>query len=134
MVRVVGYDQIDLTCFQKLYAFDRGLVDDFDMRARKVPMKPFQIRNKKIAADRIAGADPDLSSRGGGIKQLRLSPSDKMHCRFDVAEQDLPLGSQLNMLGAADKQCLIQFALQSFNRLTDSGLGNKKLFGSFGKT
>ena len=87
-------------------------------------MKPFQIWDKKIAADRIAGTDADLTSRSGSVKQLRF-PADKMHCRFDVAGQDLPLGSQLNMLGAADKQCLIQFALQSFNRLTDSGLGNK---------
>ena len=57
---------------------------------------------------------------GGGIKQLRLSPSDKMHCRFDVAKQCFSFRRQLYPFGASDKQSDSQFLFQYFDRLADS--------------
>ena len=71
-----------------------------------------EIRNEKITADGVAGADADLSPGGGGLHELGLPALDQVHGRLHVAQQDLPLRRQLDPLCAPDEEHLVQLSLQ----------------------
>ena len=97
----------------------------------KFLVEALQIRDKKIAADRITGADADLSSGCGRIHQLGFSALDQIHCWFYMAQQDLTFRGELDSFGTPDEKGLIQLFFQSFDRLAHCRLGDKELLGSF---
>ena len=50
-----------------------------------------------------------------------------------MLEQKFSFRSEEDFFGASDKERVLKLCFQSFDGLTDSGLGNKKLSGSFGE-
>lgn len=130
-VRIVGHDQIDLSGLKQFHTFDGSLVGHLDMCVWKFLVEALQIRDKKIAADRITGADADLSSGCGRIHQLGFSALDQIHCWFYMAQQDLTFRGELDSFGTPDEKGLIQLFFQSFDRLAHCRLGDKELLGSF---
>ena len=115
IVRVIDKNQIHLSVFQKIHAFDGRLVCHLDVRTWKTPVKTLQIRYEKVAADGITCPDPDLTACGGGFQKLVFSSFDQIHGRFHMAQKDLPFRSELDFLCTPDKQDLIQFLFQSLD-------------------
>ena len=128
-VRIIGHDQIYLSGLKQFDALDRSLVCHFDMRVRKFFVEPLQIRDKKIAADRVACTDADLSSGCSRIHQLRLSALDQIHCRLHMAQQNLSFRGELDALRTPDKERLVQLLFQSLDGLAHCGLRDKELLG-----
>ena len=62
-----------------------------------------------------------------------LSLFDQIHGRFNVLEQDLPLGSQLDLFRTADEKRLAQLLFQDLHRLAHSRLGDEQAFGGLGE-
>ena len=84
-----------------------------------------------VAADGVAGPDAQLPPvQGVGLQQLILPPADQVHGRLNVLEQDFPLRGQLDLLGAADEQGLVQLLLQHLDGLAHGGLRDEELLGS----
>ena len=133
VVRVVYDNKIHLSVSQKLRTFHGRLVKHFDMGVWKRFVKPLQVWNEKVTAYRVAGADADLSSCGGGVEELGLPFLDQVHGRFDMAHKDLTFRSQLYFFRAADKKHLVQLAFQRFDGLAHGRLGDEKLLGCLGK-
>ena len=77
---------------------------------------------------RVAGANADLSSGGGGVKKLGLPFLYQVHCRLDMAHEDLAFRGELHFFCAPYKKSLVQLALQRFDGLADRGLRDKKTF------
>ena len=61
-VGIIGENQIHRAVFQKIRAFDRSLIGDFNMDFGILSVKTSQVGDQEIPADRIAGADADLSA------------------------------------------------------------------------
>ena len=77
-----------------------------------------QVRDQKIPADGITGADTELSSaERTGLHNL--SAFDEIHGRFNVTQKNLPLRCQLYLFCAADEKGLVQFLLQYLDGLAD---------------
>ena len=92
-------------------------------------MEFFQIWNKKITADRVAGADTELAAAEGfHIHNLILTADNQVDRRFNMFKQNFAFRRHLYPFGISDKKWLFQLFFQRFDRLTDSGLGNKQLF------
>ena len=90
------------------------------MDVRVFLVETAQVRNKKIPADGITGADTELSSaERTGLQNLHLSAFDEIHGRFNVTQKNLPLRCQLHLFCAADKQRLVQLFLQYLDGLAD---------------
>ena len=62
-LRVVGDDQLSLAVFQKLRTSDGGTVDDLDSYLRMILVETAEIGDEKIAAQSIAGTDPQLTGK-----------------------------------------------------------------------
>ena len=92
-VGMVYHNQINLAIAKKLGAFDRSLIDDFDMCVGKFLVETFQVWNQKIAAYSIACTNSDLSSGRSSIQQLGFAFPDQIHGWFDVAHENLPFRS-----------------------------------------
>ena len=96
------------------------------MGIRKRLVKTFQIRDKKIPANGVAGANADLPAGRRRIQKLCFSALNQMHGRLNVAQKNFPFRGELYPFCTADKKRLIQFAFQCLDGLADCGLGNKK--------
>lgn len=71
-----------------------------------------------MAADGVAGADPELSPiQGAGFQKLIFFPADQMDSGLDMTKKSLPFRSQLYPFGTADKQRLVKLLLQYLNGL-----------------
>ena len=62
-IRVVGDDQLSLAVFQKLRTSDGSTVDDLDPYLRMILVETAEIGDEKIAAQSIAGTDPQLTGK-----------------------------------------------------------------------
>ena len=56
-------DQLSLAVFQKFRTSDGGTVDDLDPYLRMILVETAEIGDEKIAAQSIAGTDPQLTGK-----------------------------------------------------------------------
>ena len=119
-IGIVGEDQIHCTALQQVHTSDGSLVGDLDMDVRVFLVETAQVRDQKIPADGITGADTELSSaERTGLHNLHLSAFDEIHGRFNVTQQNLAFRGQLYLFGTADEKGLVQFLLQYLDGLAD---------------
>ena len=133
-VGVIGDDQFCLAVFQKLRTSDGSDVDDLDPHFRVILVEPAEIRDEEIAAQSIAGTDPQLTGKISLAGKGCLAFVKHGKGRFYVLEKKLSLRSQDHPFGASNEQGVAQFFLQVFDRPADCRLGDKKLSGSLRKT
>ena len=72
----------------------------------------------------VTGPDAQLSLKGSALLKEGFPFLNQMDGRFYVGEKHLSFSCEQYLLGTSDKECMSQFSLQSFDGLTDCGLGN----------
>jgi hypothetical protein len=82
-------------------------------------------RQQIMLAQRITRTDAHLSNRKRvPLRQSPLTGMDKVESLFNVLEQHLSLGSQLNPLRRSEEQLSVKLRLQLLNRMRNSRLCN----------
>ena len=97
-------------------------------------MELLQVRNQKIAADRVACTDMKLpEAKRACIEKLALPACEQIHCRLHMLKECKSRRCELHLFCAADKERLSELFFKSLYRLADRRLGDEELFARIGK-